>query len=492
VSVQLYTPQQHQKCLARNRIAARRDGINAVPMKILASAPVAPPEADLRYAHGALPATPEAALARINQLLPDGAPALTPDDVYLHYVEAGNNAFIPSYFMFLSDTTLRNIAQDATAGFAFMNSHRTGGMSTPTELPFGRTFAGRYEEYKPVGDAPPLRRTLIGFYMRQGVQPNGAQGPSTDDLHAAILAATLFDVSLGIGGGQSICDVCGNELRGPDCSHAPGTHRNMTSDNKTAQRARGVPQGLASYTLDDAHANEVSGVYDGAVPGAGFRKTLSLARQRNLSALDILQARAAYGHLLRKGDLPMDQVDELLDASVERILARRDGAAESHILTGVTELRTAGPDPETERALAAERERTRQLEARLAKVEATAREDYVTGLITSNRLLPAARQGALLELAQAAADDAARPDPIQYQAPDGTLKQGSRVDAVKARLDAAPPHKLTEETLPNSAALFGLGAGSPPTATDQAAQEAREVGRKYGAATNGATANGHQ
>jgi hypothetical protein len=482
-------PFNRQKCLSRNRLAARRDGVNAIPMRVLTSAPVAGPEADLHYAQGSLPDSPEAALTRINQLLPEGAAALTPDAVYLHYVEAGNNNYIPSYFMFLSDRTLRNISQDALAGFAFMNSHRTGGLSHPAELPFGRTFAGRYEQFRAVGDAPPVQRALLGFYMLRGVRPNGDQGPSTDDLHTAILGGTLFDVSLGIGGGQVICDICGNDVDGPDCTHVPGTHANMTADNRAAQRARGVPGGIASYTLDDGHANEFSGVYDGAVPGAGFRKTLALARRRELTLFDLAEARHAYASLLRKGDLPMDEARELIREELRTALADLHAGGDARILTGVTELRAADPAPDS--ALAAERERNTQLEARLAKMEEQGRLDYVAALVRSHQLLPARRAWALQKLTQAALDDARSPEPIAFFAPDGTARTGTRVESVKVELEAAPAHDLTRETLAQSSALFAVGATPPPTAEATEAAAARETGRAYAASTNPAP-NGHK
>jgi hypothetical protein len=47
--------------------------------------------------------------------------------------------------------------------------------------------------------------------------------------------------------------------------------------------------------------SELSGVYDGAVPGAGFRKVFSLSSELNTA--EIQQARAAYGSLLGDGNL---------------------------------------------------------------------------------------------------------------------------------------------------------------------------------------------
>jgi hypothetical protein len=322
-----------QKCQQRNRIAARRDGVEATPLQVFSAAPVVE-QSRLRYAHGTLPATMEQALERINTTLPDGGTPLTADDVYIHYFEAANSNFVGDRYMFMDGSTLRNIAQDATAGVAFMNSHRDGGLSHPADLPMGRTFAGRYEE---LSDGS--KRALGGFYMLRGIQPNGQSGPSTDDLHRMIGGGTAFDVSVGLYSGDKICDVCGRDMEADGwrvadedeeantgssttqtarCPHVPGTQRGMKRNEVDAQTARGVKEGRASYSLVGAHLGEVSAVYDGAVPGAGFRKTLALARRHQLSRADLLQARQAYARLLGKDDLRMDDITEAVAEGVEK------------------------------------------------------------------------------------------------------------------------------------------------------------------------------
>lgn len=302
------------KCLQRNRLAALRDAVNPASVRLLRGAPepaTEPASEDqaltLMRTQGTLPEQDGEALALINAMQPAGADPLTAEDVYLHYCEAASSNFVPDRFVFLGTTTLQNIAANAAVGVAFMNSHRTGGMSHPSELPFGRTFSGRYEAYQRP-DGSMFERTLIGFYMLKGLKPNGDSGPSTDDLHRLINGGTLFDVSVGIYPGADLCDVCGNDVDASDregrplCPHVPGTHRRMTEDQIAAQLARGVTRGCASMTLQEYTMGEVSGVYDGAVPGAGFRKALSLARRGELDRTDLEQARAAYVTLARDGD----------------------------------------------------------------------------------------------------------------------------------------------------------------------------------------------
>ena len=301
-----------ERCAQRNRLAARRDGINSAPVRVLSAAPGLADGQTVTVSKGNIPTSDDKVLERINALLPSGANSLTADKIYVHYLEAANSNYIGDRFMFLEDSSLKNVATAANAGFAFMNSHRKGGMSHPSELPFGRTFAGKYEESTDAKGRP-FQRSLVGFYMLAGTLPNGTSGPSTDTLHAMIEGGTLFDCSVGLYGGIELCDICGEDLSEFDdktgeylCPHMPGTTHDMTAAQIKTQKERGVPDGLASYTLRDATCSEVSGVYDGAVPGAGFRKGLQLSKKNALTAEELAQARQSYAPLLGKNDFMED------------------------------------------------------------------------------------------------------------------------------------------------------------------------------------------
>lgn len=291
-----------QKCEQRNRIAGGRLGINAFPLQfkpagerreILASKTV-----------GSLPDTPEASLRAINALLPEGAQKLGPEDVYIHHLEAANSNFIGDRFMFLHDSTLKNIAKGAKNGISFMNSHRTGGLSSPAEMPFGQTFAGLYEQGLD-GKGNPVQRTTVGVWMLRGVEPNGSGGPSTDTLNRMLESGSLRDVSVGLRGGETICDVCGNDVNDyENCSHIPGTVRDMSADQIKSQKQRDPNNktGVATYSLFNADFGEISAVYDGAVPGAGVQKVMNFARHADLQQGDVraflLDAMEQYGALL--------------------------------------------------------------------------------------------------------------------------------------------------------------------------------------------------
>jgi hypothetical protein len=295
-------------CDRRRRRAALRDSVEAAPVRLHKSTWLPATELPtLRFAIGTLPATTDEALAAINSLASArGGKALKAEDVYVHYVEAANSNFIGDRWMFLHETTLRNIANGGASGFAFMNSHRTGGLSSPSELPFGRTFAGRYEEHEAEGRT--FKRALVGVYMVKGVHPNGSAGPSTDDMHSSIESGTLSDVSMGLTGGTRVCDLCAVDVEEVDdegdylCSHVPGTHSKMSDEDREAQVARGVEGGVASYSLLNASPQEVSAVFKGAVPGAGFRKAVGLASRRGLGLATGREIVLAYGPMLTHGE----------------------------------------------------------------------------------------------------------------------------------------------------------------------------------------------
>lgn len=356
------------RCAARNRLACRRDAVNAAPVYLFKAG-----EARERLifagalrSEGTMPDDDSEALARINALRPSDAEPLTLDQVYLHYAEAANDNFVADRYLFLDESTLRNIARDAAAGTAFMNSHRTGGMSHPTELPFGKTFAGRFEEYRR-DDGSVGCRALVGIYLLRGVRPNGDSGPSTDDLSAMIDGGTVFDVSVGLYGGEPLCDVCGNEIdeygwgEGEECPHIPGTTYGMSSEQRAAQVARGVPDGCASYSLCNSRMGEVSAVYDGAVPGAGFRKALAYQKLGRLDDAARTQARHAYRTLGALRDF--GKVDGFADTGQMHVSQPQLGSMCSPNLAAPQVLRPITPQERaTLAAIAATRDAWKDLE----------------------------------------------------------------------------------------------------------------------------------
>jgi hypothetical protein len=477
-----------QKCAQRNRVAARRDGVDAVPIRLLRSAPAAGDSPTLVSARGTLPKNDTDALERINALLPTDSQPLTADDVYIHYAEAANNSFMSDRYMFLDTTTLRNIATDAQAGIAFMNSHRTGSLSHPSEQPFGKTFAGRWERYASDGSKQPHERATLGFYMLRGIRPNGEGGPSTDDLHLMIQGGTTSDASVALGEGMKVCDICANELGSRDCGHAPGTARNLSPEQKDAQTARGVKKGMASYTLVDAHLGEISAVYDGAVPGAGFRKALALAKQGDWTLTELAQARSAYSTLLSKGDFEMmdiEEVQELVEKSAEGALTRAlrkigfspAPAREPGTTEAAAPVVAATSNNDEVARLRKENEALRAgQEATASKIRQERAAMFGKELVLGAKLYPAEREYMEFVHEQLAILDEFKPAPADAAFSVASTKSTTRVGILEGWSTARPKHNLFEET--KAEHILANSANPTEGAADQEEAAATEQRRE--------------
>lgn len=433
---------QQRRCDHRRRLAALNHSVEAAPIRIFqaASDQLRPGSGTLRYASGELPSDEAEALATLNRgRTRAGFGGLKADQVYVHYLEAANSNYIGDRFMFLDETTLRNIVRGAEGGFAFMNSHRTGGLSTPTELPFGRAFAGRYEEHE--DDGHRFKRAVVGVYMIRGQRPNGSSGPSTDDLHDSIEGGTLTDVSMGLTGGKRVCDLCGVDVEEEDedgdyvCPHVPGTHKHLNDEQRESQSVRGAGDGVASYSLVGASPQEVSAVYKGAVPGAGFRKAVGLSSRRGLGIATGREIVSAYGPMLTQGERtrlggePMakkrfslgdlfrtaeeapEDLDEIELAIIERPQEGRGGANGN--TPGGSRADDSGTPPAVPEALMALLpEKERNLAIREAKLDAR---DYLAGL--KGKFSPHEEAGITSAYILAYVDDIERPvlDPFTNQ-----------------------------------------------------------------------------
>jgi hypothetical protein len=472
----------NDKCDRRSRVAALRDGVEAFPVKLYPSG-MQPAFGDrLKFAVGDLPGHTEAVemiLERLNDLWVTASVShvlcpkersklsgkkLTKDDIYIHYMEAANSNYIGDRFMFLDGTTLKNLAKGGADGIAFMNSHRTGGLSAPAELPFGRTFAGRYEEHlRPDGSL--YKRALLGVYMVRGQYPNGPSQPSTDDLHNAINQGTVSDVSIGLGNaGDTICDVCSRPLGDQNCNHVPGSTTNMNPEQIAAQMARGVSGGKASYSVVNGQTLEVSAVYKGAVPGAGFRKAMQFGRKSGSSlvgksAKEIL---SAYGSLMDDGD---KSVFRLTDKPINKgskamgfdifswlKLGQSVGAIAPDADLSDLENVTITPAPAPVQAPALPSARETDLAAREEAVKLAERglirdkfsvqaDSFVLQLKTAERITPSEEPDVKRAYVLAAMDDHFNP------LPDEDGKPVKRLDIFKNAQLGRKPHGLSEEQI---------------------------------------------
>lgn len=172
----------------------------------------------------------------------------------------------------MMESTLRNFAADAERGVSFQSDHKT-------HLFLGQSLRGVYETLPGKADGgADLQRTVASFFTLRDMQLNPHVG--TSDFVDAVRAGVRKDVSVGFWSDDIRCSVCGGRmvdswfwgLFGIECDHIPG-------EMYPEQDANGDPiigpDGSARMVecwgeIHDGHLLEVSDVYDGATPEAGY------------------------------------------------------------------------------------------------------------------------------------------------------------------------------------------------------------------------------
>ena len=187
----------------------------------------------------------DALMARLNERT-----GLTSDGLFMWRAEISND-LLDSHFTRMAESTLRNYAQDAATGVAFLKGHDW------RALPIGYSIDAAYE------DSEGKRRVVADFYTVRGLA-------ETDDLIKRMEARILRDVSVGFHGGEMTCDLC--NLGFWDCPHIPG----LRYETKEGDLVRTE---LATFTIEDARLSEVSGVFDGSTPGAMILKAQERAAE---------------------------------------------------------------------------------------------------------------------------------------------------------------------------------------------------------------------
>ena len=185
---------------------------------------------------------------------------------YTFRAQISNNQ-MDAYYTRMAPSTLKNYAADAQDGVAFQNSHRSD------ELPMGRSFAGKY--IGPQGDN--IAKTHADFYVLPGLKLNEVH---SDDLIRGIRGGIVKDVSVGFYGGKFRCTLCGRDMLSDwqACEHIPGISYKVRSADDTGEEEK-----PAAAWVEDAHLAEVSGVYDGATPGAAILKGRCLSEAGRLA-----------------------------------------------------------------------------------------------------------------------------------------------------------------------------------------------------------------
>lgn len=203
-------------------------------------------------------------------------PAGLPEGAFVREMEISSTR-LDSYFTHMLLSTLRNFAQEAGEGRAFLDSH------DGSKLPMGYTFGGELAEEQG------LSRALSNFYVVPGIRFGGRHSyASTDDYIRAVETRTARDVSVGFHGGKWICDICGGDYFSySSCSHYGGIHYEIHHEGGESELV------VCTIGIDDAHLSEVSSVFDGATPGAMIRKAQAGVRDGQLKgeALAFLEQR---------------------------------------------------------------------------------------------------------------------------------------------------------------------------------------------------------
>jgi len=179
-----------------------------------------------------------------------------------------------SYDTRMGQSTLRNYADDAENGVAFLRNHNNA------EDPTGSTLSGHYVS----GQGDGVSHVESDLFVV----------PSDSDARAYIAkirAGVVKDLSVGFFGGSWICSLCHKDMQnwssGDDtCAHLLGM------PYKPTDQAGTVPE-VARATIEGARLAEVSGVYDGSTPGSMITKARSLnaAGQLNARSRGLVEAR---------------------------------------------------------------------------------------------------------------------------------------------------------------------------------------------------------
>ena len=213
---------------------------------------------------------------------------------------------LDSYYTRMDKDTLRNYAEDARAGVSFLIGHRRD------TIGIGHSYNGRF-----VNEPEPA--SFASFYTVPGITLNGQ---NSADVITAIKSGLLRDVSVGFKGGWMQCAVCERDLWDWDCPHIPGV--------------RYEDFGVAWAWIRDAHLSEVSGVYDGATPGAEIVKAMRMVSAGQVSQKVTEQLAERFG--IRVASNTFYSVPSERDPETEE----KETSMEIDLKTILSAVRTAG------------------------------------------------------------------------------------------------------------------------------------------------------
>lgn len=189
-----------------------------------------------------------------------------PENQPYFWTAGASNNNVDFYSTRMARSSLRNYAEDANDGRAFLLGHRS------YEMPIGKTVEGRFTD---VGGNGRATTEVAAFTIPE----LDVYDSNTTSVIRGIESGIYADVSIGFSGGRWVCNLCGLDmLRSYDCCHFPGWDFEVTDPATGIIR---VVKCLAD--VEDARLNEVSLVYDGATPNAMVLKAEALAIEGRLT-----------------------------------------------------------------------------------------------------------------------------------------------------------------------------------------------------------------
>ena len=313
---------------------------------------------------------------------------------------------LDAYYSRMAPSSLRNYAVEAAVGVGFQNSHDVN------KLGFGRSLTGFFQETGATEqDArleEPFRlsRTVAEFYTVPHLRLHDV---STDDFIAGIRTSLIHNVSIGFYNADWMCSVCGRDLFDWDCPHIPG----LMYPRQRAANGEETGEVMAFAWVENAHLAEVSAVYNGATPGAAILKARQQVETGRMpdKAAQLIEARyrVRLGEMRRIWTAGTPAQGGMMDEETRAENLEIQGDS-THVSETVGMDRDEGalramlanlglPDgdlPAQVRALAAEVERLRPLEMRLAEAEHLLSErgaELEAAQVEMSRLRPLATEG---------------------------------------------------------------------------------------------------
>jgi len=222
--------------------------------------------------------------------------AIDPDvfgtrEPYAWIAESSSNV-IDFYGTRMTPGTLDNFQQNLKDGIGFMQSHST------------KDFVGRSVDGWQVQEQKDDRDNLLigGFYTVRGLKLGAID---TDSFIDGMRSGIISDVSVGFFSDDVRCSICGKQIFDwwnyyidPEnyCPHVPlEEYEKVDEDGRPILDANGDPvMEMAIGDVYDGMLAEVSGVYDGAAPGAQVLKAEAFARQGKLSEQSIRRLEKRY------------------------------------------------------------------------------------------------------------------------------------------------------------------------------------------------------